>query len=102
MGHNNLQISADYSGALNQYVKILTGGFPVFLNGACGDINPLTRGTDLTKVYDRSIGTFEDVEWMGRILACEAVKTAELSAPEKTIFRVKKSTVKGRVGFGSL
>lgn len=97
MGHNNLQISADYPGALNHYVKILTGGFPIFLNGTCGDINPLTYKTDLTRVYDRSIGTFEDVEWMGRTLACEAVKTAELSAPEKPILRVKKSIVKARI-----
>lgn len=97
MGHNNLQISADYPGALNHYVKILTGGFPIFLNGTCGDINPLTYKTDLTRVYDRSIGTFEDVEWMGRTLACEAVKTAEISAPEKPILRVKKSIVKARI-----
>jgi len=97
MGHNNLYISADYPGALNRYVKMLTGGFPLFLNGTCGDINPLTLGTDLNRVYDRSIGTFKDVDWMGRILACEAVKTAELSTPETPNLRMRSSTVKAKV-----
>jgi hypothetical protein len=97
MGHNNLQISADYPGALNRYVEALTNGSSLFLNGTCGDVNPLTPRTDLTRVYDRSIGTFEDVEWMGRILACEAVKTAELSTFEEPTLRVKNSTVKARV-----
>ena len=97
MGHNNLQISADYPGALNHYVETLTNGSSLFLNGTCGDVNPLTPRTDLTRVYDRSIGTFEDVEWMGRILACEAVKTAELSKSEKSALRVKSSVVKAGI-----
>ncbi|MBS7611989.1 hypothetical protein KEJ27_07300 [Candidatus Bathyarchaeota archaeon] len=97
MGHNNLQISADYPGALNRYVEILTGGSSLFVNGTCGDVNPLTPKTDLTRVYDRSIGTFEDVEWMGRILACESVKTAELSAFETPNLRAKNSIVKVKI-----
>lgn len=97
MGHNNLYISADYPGALNRYVKMLTGGFSIFLNGTCGDINPFTPKTDLNRVYDRSIGTFEDVDWMGRILACEAVKTAELSTPETPNLRMRSSTVKAKI-----
>lgn len=97
LGHNNLQISADYPGALNRYVEMLTGGGSIFLNGTCGDVNPLTPGTDLSRVYDRSVGTFEDVDWMGRILACEAVKTADLSKPEEPNLRVKCSEVDARV-----
>ena len=97
LGHNNLQISADYPGALNRYVEMLTGGGSIFLNGTCGDINPLTPGTDLSRVYDRSVGTFEDVEWMGRIIACEAVKTAELSKPEKPNLRMGYSEVNAKV-----
>lgn len=97
MGHNNLQISADYPGALNHYVETLTRGSSLFINGTCGDINPLTSRTDLTRVYDRSIGTFEDVEWMGRILACESVKTAELSRSETPTLIAKNSTVKARI-----
>ncbi len=97
MGHNNLQISADYPGALNRYVEMLTGAPSLFVNGTCGDVNPFTPRTDLTRVYDRSIGTFEDVEWMGRILACESVKTAELSTSETPSLRVKNSIVKAKI-----
>ncbi|RLE87619.1 MAG: hypothetical protein DRJ49_06215 [Thermoprotei archaeon] len=46
------------------------------MNGTCGDINPLTPRTVLDRIYDRSVGTFDDVEWMGKILACEVVKIA--------------------------
>ena len=81
LGHNNRLISADYPGALNRTVEEVTGAKSAFLNGTCGDINPLTPGTSLERVYDRSVGTFEDVEWMGRILGCEASKVALLSKP---------------------
>jgi len=81
LGHNNLLLSADYPGALNTFVEKSLGAQSIFFNGACGDINPLTPTTDLSKVYDRSCGTFNDVEWMGRILGCEVVKLAELSKP---------------------
>ena len=74
LGSNNLYISADYPGAFNNFIKILTGSNSIFFNGTCGDINPYTPGTNLKRVYDRNIGTFEDVEWMGKILSCEAVK----------------------------
>jgi len=76
LGANNRLISADYPGALNRIIESLTGAFSVFLNGTCGDINPLTPGTTIERVYDRSVGTFEDVEWMGKILACEVTKIA--------------------------
>jgi len=76
LGANNRLISADYPGALNKTVENLTGAFSIFLNGTCGDINPLTPRTVLERVYDRNVGTFEEVEWMGKILACEVVKLA--------------------------
>ena len=72
MGHNNLYISRDYPGAFVDYFEEYTGHLAMFFNGACGNINPLTPNTDLSRVYDRSVGTFEEVEWMGDILAHEA------------------------------
>jgi len=83
LGHNNMLISADYPGPLRKWVEALTGTSSVFLNGTCGDINPLTPTTDLDRVYDRTVGTFDDVEWMGKVVACEAVKQALLAKPEK-------------------
>jgi len=81
LGHNNLLISADYPGAASLTVERLLGGVCLFLTGACGDVNPLTPGTALERVYDRSVGTFEDVEEMGTSLACEAVKALLSSRP---------------------
>ncbi|MEM2617092.1 MAG: neutral/alkaline non-lysosomal ceramidase N-terminal domain-containing protein [Thermofilaceae archaeon] len=75
LGHNNLLISADYPGAAARVFERLTGAKTLFLNGACGDVNPLTPGTALERVYDRSVGTFRDVEEMGTAVACEAVKS---------------------------
>lgn len=74
LGHNNLLISADYPGAASRAVERLLGCSTLFLAGACGDVNPLTPGTSLERVYDRSVGTFADVEEMGTAVACEAVK----------------------------
>ncbi|MCS7104902.1 MAG: neutral/alkaline non-lysosomal ceramidase N-terminal domain-containing protein [Thermofilaceae archaeon] len=75
LGHNNLFISADYPGAVSRTFERLTSAKTIFLPGACGDINPMTPGTSLENVYDRSIGTFRDVEEMGTAIACEAVKS---------------------------
>ncbi len=79
LGHNNFMISADYPGALNSFVDRASNYNSIFFNGACGDINPFTPNTDLSRVYDRSAGTFGDVEWMGTILGCEVVKQAALA-----------------------
>jgi len=75
LGHNNLLISADYPGYVSTTVERLLGGSCLFLNGACGDVNPLTPGTSLERVYDRSVGTFKHAEEMGAAIACEAVKS---------------------------
>lgn len=82
MGHNNLYISRDYPGAFVDYFEEYTGNLAMFFNGACGNINPLTPNTDLSRVYDRSVGTFEEVEWMGDVLAHEASRALLLSRRE--------------------
>lgn len=45
MGYDNLELTADFIGALNQRITEQSNGelASVFINGACGDINPLTR-----------------------------------------------------------
>lgn len=83
MGHNNLQISADYPGALTRYYSDISGSRSLFLNGSSANINPLTPNTDIRKVYDRSVGTFEEVDWMGSILAFEALKSERLGKRER-------------------
>jgi len=42
----NLNISADFPGAVAALVEQKIGGLALFSNGACGDINPNARGSD--------------------------------------------------------
>lgn len=88
MGHNNLSISADHIGVARRVIEDgLPGAQAVFVAAPSGDINPLTPSvkdlleqhgekwfTDdpLTGIYDRSTGTFDEVEQIGRALG-EAV-----------------------------
>jgi neutral ceramidase len=73
LGPDNALISADYPGYLMRSVEGRTGSVCLFTNGACGDVNPLTRtlrrrlerGED---IYDRRGGTFEEAEQMGMVL----------------------------------
>jgi len=74
LGANNLMISGDYPGYVSRTVEKVEGGVCLFLNGAFGDINPLTPNTLIHKVYDRSIGRFEDAIRMGRAIGGEALK----------------------------
>ena len=74
LGHNNLLISADYPGYVSRAIESTEGGVSLFLNGACGDINPLTPRTILERVYDRSIGTFSEARKMGFSIGGEALK----------------------------
>lgn len=85
MGHNNLAISADYIGAARRLIEErIPGAEAIFAAAPSGDVNPLTPSvkqlleehgdswyTDdpLTGIYDRSTGTFEEVELLGGRLA---------------------------------
>ena len=57
LGGANHSISADFPGAAVRFVEGETGAPALFVNGACGDINPRKTG-----------GSFEDVEELGREL----------------------------------
>ena len=65
LGADNLLISADYPGPARAVVEAARGGVALFANGACGDINPVARGS------------FENVRRMGAILGAEALSVAE-------------------------
>ncbi|MBS7649027.1 MAG: neutral/alkaline non-lysosomal ceramidase N-terminal domain-containing protein [Candidatus Bathyarchaeia archaeon] len=74
LGANNFMISGDYPGYVSRTVENTEGGVCLFLNGAFGDINPLTSKTIIDKVYDRTTGRFEDAVRMGRAIGGEALK----------------------------
>lgn len=71
LGPKNLLISADYPGAMQEFIEKAEGGVAMFTQGACGDIDPLINS------YAWGSGTFKDVKQVGAILGAEAVKVAE-------------------------
>jgi len=83
------QISADYPGAMRRFLKEQYPGAAImFLNGACGDIDPVTNKT----VWGQ--GSFEDVEHAGRALGEAVMAVSWSSAPaSETRLRVAQRTV---------
>ena len=66
MNETNYMISADFPGAACETIeKNYPGAVAVFIQGACGDINPaiISNGPEYRESY------FSDVEFTGRILA---------------------------------
>jgi len=78
----NLEVSADYPGAATRIVEDHFGGglICLFVQGACGDINPLFRspgpGPDGEPATD-----YGQMERMGSLLAGEVVRVAGEIAP---------------------
>ncbi len=70
LGHENLELSADWPGVASGRIERESGGLALFLLGAHGDIDPRTRGVkDLAKT-DQSRGRgFDAVEALGAELA---------------------------------
>lgn len=66
MGGENYLISSEFPGAAR---RVIEGNFPgaaaLFLQGACGDINPAIKSTG----SEYRQGNFSDVDFTGRILA---------------------------------
>jgi len=65
LGPENLEISADYPGAMMAYLKANVGGQAMFVQGAAGDINPFWDKTPPAE------GGFEQVKKMGETIARE-------------------------------
>jgi hypothetical protein len=68
LGPENLEISADYPGAMMAKVESAVGGQAMFVQGAAGDINPFW---DKTAPAD---GGFEQMTKMGETMAAEALR----------------------------
>ncbi len=83
LGSENLEYSADFPGAAVRHVARLRGGIGMYLQGACGDVNPV--------VYrDRGwgTGTFDDVDEIGLKLA-EAAVGALTDAPSTSEVKIR-------------
>jgi hypothetical protein len=70
LGSDNLQYSADYAGAACRLVEQSMGGTCMFLQGACGDINPYV---DKTPLKEQGVRIMQE---MGRALGKQIVTTA--------------------------
>jgi hypothetical protein len=70
-GHGNRLASADYVGFARQVVEAVTGAPLLFLQGACGDVNPRT-GVEATAA---------SAQRTGRLLAAEVLRLHELTEP---------------------
>ena len=79
LGPDNLLISADYPGYVMSFVEKNLGIPALFVNGACGDINPLDKLAIMRlkrgkSIYNRRNGTFEEAKRLGSMIGAEAVK----------------------------
>jgi len=98
LGSTNLLISADYPGYAKRVVERLKGGVALFLNGCCGNINPVHTDGGHTVINGKIVtgpALFREAERLGNILGGEALKVVEqieTTIPEAKL-RAKRSEV---------
>ena len=73
LGHDNLQISGDFAGAAARHIEEQTGDKALFVNGACGDVNPRITS-----------GSFADVEALGQELGRAVIEGRDAAVPLET------------------
>ncbi|MFQ5513882.1 MAG: neutral/alkaline non-lysosomal ceramidase N-terminal domain-containing protein [Myxococcota bacterium] len=74
LGHENLEISADWPGVACRLLESETGSVALFMLGAHADVDPRTRGLKDLAIPGQSVGLgFEAVEVLGRELAESAL-----------------------------
>ena len=69
LGQDNLQISSDFAGAAVRHIEEQTGDKALFINGACGDVNPRIAN-----------GSFADVEALGQKLGRAVLEGRDAAA----------------------
>src|SRR5688572_4539072 len=82
LGPENLEISADYPGAMMAKVESAIGGQAMFVQGAAGDINPFW---DKTSPAD---GGFEQMKKMGESVAAEVLRVRGLLRSPADVSRI--------------
>ena len=70
LGHDNLQISGDFAGAAVRHIEEQTGDEALFVNGACGDVNPRIAN-----------GSVADVEALGEELGQAVLEGRDAAVP---------------------
>ncbi len=81
---DNFLISSDFTGHAMRMVEKETGGAGIFLQGACGDIDPI-----------RPTQSFEIMEKYGSMLAEEVIKvSSQIKTTEKADMKITSRTIK--------
>ena len=92
-GHDNLDISADWSGAAAAVIEAETGAVAPFLLGAHADIDPRTRGLMDLAIPGQSVGLGDDaVRVLGREVADAVLAALPNAAFETTGCVIAAST----------
>lgn len=82
LGADNLLISPDYPGVATELLERELGGVALFFNGACGNINPIKRGSfDYADEAGRTIGE----EALKCLKASEFIPTDTLKVRSETL-----------------
>jgi hypothetical protein len=80
LSHSNLKLSGDVPGEVSRQLAAEAGGIGLYLQGACGDVNP---SVDLKRGWGN--GTFADAAAMGRRLADAALRALKTAEPERAV-----------------
>ncbi len=80
LSHGNLKLSGDVPGEVSRRLAAATGGIGLYLQGACGDVNP---AVDLKRGWGN--GAFADVAAMGRRLTDAALRALKAAEPERAV-----------------
>jgi hypothetical protein len=80
LGHDNLEISADWPGVAAERIEQETGAVALFLPGAQADIDPRTRGLKDLAISGQSLGLgFDAVEVLGSEVAQAVLESGSSS-----------------------
>lgn len=74
---DNYLLSADYPGRIRRFVEHTLGAKTLFLQGACGDINPFWRKVR-GGLASRASG-YDEIDRIGRVVGAEVLKVSELT-----------------------
>ena len=107
LGPTSTAVSADFVGAAITHVEERTGGAAIFLNGACGDINPRKKGdTGSVLALGRELGAavvdgmaaVAPLERDGLQLASAVLHLPLIEPPARSRLALEKLTLKLRMG----
>lgn len=107
MGEGNVQVSADYPGVLQAAVEKQGAGTCIFLNGACGDVNPIVcHSVDFTDAQKMADGLAVEVarltkklQWTSDIGIFHYRRNVKLPVHKPTVAELKRRFADAKAAF---